>query len=136
VKLDRTRNFFSSLGGGFKSDLHEYLIDLRDKHVAHSVNEFEQCKSTTVMVGSADRKTWRVAGIGFTALTIIGLSASMVGQAVAQISKMLELLADTIDQKRKALYGAQRALFAQHGKWEPAPMATLPSRNNVSRRRR
>ncbi len=84
---------------GFSSDLHDYLVDIRDKHVAHSVNDFERCEATTVMVGSADQQVWRVAGIGFTALNAIGLSGTIVDQAIAQISNMLYLLASVTDQK-------------------------------------
>jgi hypothetical protein len=33
---------FAAAGQEFNLDLHNYLIAVRDKHVAHSVNEFEQ----------------------------------------------------------------------------------------------
>jgi hypothetical protein len=37
IKLDK--DFFASLAGDFSTSLHDFLIDVRDKHVAHSVNE-------------------------------------------------------------------------------------------------
>jgi hypothetical protein len=133
IKLNK--EFFASLGKGFCSDLHDFLIDLRDKHVAHSVNEFERCEATTVMVGTADRKIWRVAGIGFTATNAIGLSGALVDQAIAQISNMLALISSTLDEKRKALFEVQKAQFAEDGKWRAAPIATFPSRKNAGKRR-
>jgi hypothetical protein len=134
IKL--TKEFFTQLEAAFDSSLHDYLIDVRDKHVAHSVNEFENCRATTVMVSTADRKTWRVGGIGHVANTSIGLSGKIVDKAVAQIAAMLQSLTQTIDKKSAALYEAQRAQFAKDNKWEMAPMVTFSSRDNVSKRRK
>ena len=36
-------------GAPFDYDSHRYVIALRDKHVAHSVNDFEQCDAIAVM---------------------------------------------------------------------------------------
>ncbi len=41
LKMDIT--YYSGIPT-FKADVHEYLIAMRDKHVAHSVNEFERSK--------------------------------------------------------------------------------------------
>ncbi|MCP2214231.1 hypothetical protein AB7M42_008784 [Bradyrhizobium diazoefficiens] len=80
---------FYELGARFDVDLHDYLVDLRDKHIAHSVSEFEQCEATTVMVGSADEKTWRLAGVAYSAMTIVGLTRATVARAIDHISSML-----------------------------------------------
>jgi hypothetical protein len=132
IRLDPA--YFSAARQGFNLDLHNYLIAVRDKHVAHSVNEFEQCAATGVMVGTPETK-WRAAGVGFTRHSIIGLSRSIVEQAVAQVSNMIAILNSNIEQSRFALYEEFRAKFEQDGKWEMAPLATFPSRENVPKRR-
>lgn len=129
-----TENEFSSLGD-FSAELHNYLIALRDKHIAHSVNEFERCEASTVMVGTPDQKSWRVAGIGFTFLNAIGLSAALLDKAIGQISKMLPIVDKAIDESRTKLYKEQTELFAKNSNWKPAPLTRFPNRDNVAKRR-
>lgn len=119
----------------FNVGLHSYLLSLRNKHIAHSVNEFEQCAATTVMVGSPDSKKWRVAGIGFTRMRAIGLSLALVEQSISQVGAMMKALDSDISQRRSALYEVAHAQFVQNGSWESAPFASFPSRRNVNRRR-
>jgi hypothetical protein len=128
-------DFFSPLGSSFDAELHDYLIDVRDKHVAHSVNEFERFEATTLMVGTPDGTSWRVAGMGLTSLNSIGLSLRLVEAAIEQISRMLRVLDQKIDEDRKALYEEERSRFARDGKWEIAPAFHLPDRKNVAKRR-
>jgi hypothetical protein len=133
IKLDK--NVFASLKDEFSTTLHDFLIDVRDKHVAHSVNEFERCEPTTVMVGTP-QTSWRMAGIGFTTNQTIGLSGAIVDQAIDQTTSMLGLLYNIIEKKRASLFEMQRAQFEANGRWEQAPLVTFPSRENVSKRRR
>jgi hypothetical protein len=56
----------------FDLELHNNLISIRDKHIAHSVNEFERSASVGVMVGHPSAK-WRPAGVGVTKLNAIGV---------------------------------------------------------------
>jgi hypothetical protein len=133
VKLDK--DMFSSLGVVFSHHIHDYLVDLRDKHIAHSVNEFERSAATSLMVGTADQKMWRVAGIGFTGMNAIGVSGQQVDEAIVQISSMLRQITVKLDGIRHTLYETERARFSKEGKWEMAPMATFAERKNVSRRR-
>lgn len=133
IRLDGT--FFTGAGEGFNIDLHTYLIAVRNKHVAHSVNEFERCEATAVMVGTNDQTEWRAAGVGFTEYSVIGLSRSIVEQAIDQISNMVTVLAADLDRRRLELYEAFRAQYERDGKWEMAPMFNVPSRKNAPNRR-
>ncbi len=54
---------------GLDQSSHEYFLDLRDKHVAHSVNAFEQA---TVFVGLGPAPDFEVGTVGpFQSMTII-----------------------------------------------------------------
>ena len=132
IRLDT--NFFTSRGLELDLDLHNYLINMRDKHVAHSVNEFERCEATGIMVGTKENM-WRAAGVGFTEHSAIGLSLILVKQAMVQVSAMLGCLTAEADRKGLDLYKAFRAQFEQDGKWKMAPVATFPRRENASKRR-
>lgn len=132
IKFDGS--FFSNAGQEFNLDLHNYLIAVRDKHVAHSVNEFERCDATAVMVGT-EQKGWRAAGVGFTSHSVIGLSRSIVERAIKQVSCMIIALAADVDRRRLALYNEFRAKFDQDRKWEMAPMFHFPARTNAQNRR-
>jgi hypothetical protein len=133
VRLDE--EMFATLSPVFSVDLHRYLVDLRDKHIAHSVNEFENSAAISLMVGTADQKTWRVAGIGFTNMNAIGVSGQQVDEAIVQISAMLRLIAFDLEAIRWSLYEAERERFASEGKWGLAPIARFADRRNVSKRR-
>lgn len=134
IRLDQT--FFAGEGGqGFDVKLHDYLVAVRNKHVAHSVNEFERCEATGVMVGSSDHSKWRPAGVGFTQHSIIGLSRSIVEQSIGQLSNMLAALTAEIERRRIALFQDFREKFEQDGKWEMAPMFRFPARDNAPKRR-
>ena len=52
----------SELGAEY-SEIHGFLIDLADKHLAHSVNEFEQC-GITIHVAKTEDGTVHRSGIG------------------------------------------------------------------------
>lgn len=127
-------NYFSSIPA-FKADVHKYLIAIRDKHVVHSVNEFEQSKATGVMVGTPQGE-WRPAGVGVTQAYHIGLSGKIVKHAIAQITDMLGRISADIDKKRPELFQEFSAKFAKDGKWEMAPIVQFPDRENVAKRRK
>lgn len=132
LKLDI--NYFSSIPT-FKADVHEYLIAMRDKHIAHSVNEFERSKATGVMVGTPQAE-WRPAGVGVVQAFHIGLSGMIVEHAMAQITDMLDRISAEIDKKRPELFREFNAKFAKEGKWEMEPLAQIPNRENVAKRRK
>lgn len=125
--------YFSSLSS-FSSETHDYLIAVRDKHIAHSVNDFERSDATGVMVGTPQTE-WRPAGVGVTVMQTIGLSRRIVEQAIAQITDMLQVVTDHIDRIRPELFQIFCAEYAREGKWEMAPIVRFPDRGNVQKRR-
>jgi hypothetical protein len=131
IKMDI--NYFSSIPE-FKADVHNYLIAIRDKHVVHSVNEFEQSKATGVMIGRPQGE-WRPAGVGVTQAHHIGLSGRIVEDAIAQITDMLRSILADIDKRRPELFQEFHAKFAIEKKWELAPIVQFPDRENVAKRR-
>jgi len=132
IKL--SKEFFASLTAGFDHQLHDYLIDVRNKHVAHSVNEFERCDATTVMVGG-DAKGWRLAGIGVVENHVIGLTGSMVDSAIRQTEEMAGLVYRASQEKLKNLFDEEQNKYASTGRWAAIPMYIDPQRTNVGKRR-
>jgi hypothetical protein len=132
VKLDPET--FSALAA-FNIELHQFLIAVRDKHVAHSVNEFESCEAVAAVIGTP-QAGWRDgSGVGVAITQVIGLSLAIVRDAISQTAAMTDFLTDQIENQRRNLYEQFRTKFAADGKWEIAPIARLPNRRNVSRRR-
>lgn len=134
IKLDAP--YFVNSCPGFDLELHNYIVAVRDKHVAHSVNDFEGCQVTGVMVGSPDRTKWQAVGIGFTEHSVTGFSLAIVETAIIQIEAMLVAITADLDRRRVALYEVFRAKFDQDGKWELAPMFNFPSREKAPDRRK
>jgi hypothetical protein len=125
--------YFSSLSS-FSAETHDYLIAVRDKHIAHSVNDFERSDATGVMVGTPQTK-WRPAGVGVTMMQTIGLSRRIVEQAIIQIADMRQVVTDHIDRIRPELFQIFCAEYAREGKWEMARFVQFPNRGNVQKRR-
>jgi hypothetical protein len=131
LKMDA--GYFSNLSS-FNVETHDYLIAVRDKHIVHSVNDFERSDATGVMVGTPQTK-WRPAGVGVTMMQTIGLSRRIVEQAIVQLTDMRQLLTDQIDRIRPELFQVFCAEYARDGKWEMVPMAQNPNRGNAQKRR-
>lgn len=132
IKLHRS--FFSGLQPAFNDDLHNFLIAVRDKHVAHSVNEFERCEPIAVMVGTPETK-WRAAGFGIVEQHAIGLNRQIVQQAIAQIQAMREFLGPMIQTLTDELFNEFKVRFDRDGKWQQAPIMHALDRAKVSRPR-
>jgi hypothetical protein len=133
-KMDIT--YFSSIPT-FKAAVHKYLISLRNKHVGHSVNEFERSEATGVMVGTVDTPLaeLRPAGVGVLQAYNIGLTRKIVEHAIDKITDMIRSILADIDKKRPELFQEFSAKFAIDGKWEMMPFQ-LPNRENVAKKRK
>jgi hypothetical protein len=124
---------FSSLET-FSADRHDYLIAVRDRHVAHSVNDLERSDATGVMVGTPETK-WRPAGVGVVMINTIGLTKRTVEEAIAQVTDMVGVVSGHIDRIRPLLFQAFCAEYERERKWEMAPVAQFPDRARVQKRR-
>jgi hypothetical protein len=134
VKLEPS--FFADLAESFDPSLHAYLIDLRNKHIAHSVNEFERCETVALMVGTP-ATGWRIGGgIGVSETQAVGLPRDHVQKAVTHITNSLNFLRDIVERKRAELYQEFKAQFEKDRRWEIAPIVRMPDRTQASRRRK
>lgn len=131
-----TTEFFSSLGKLFDSSIHNYLISVRDKHIAHSVNEFETGDATAVVVQVPGGPDWSCRGIGYIGNVVIGLNREIVRGSVVQIDAMLEYLKSKIQIDGDALYLEYKETFDKDHKWDMAPLVRFPDRNNVANKRK
>lgn len=122
-------------GAPFDDNVHQYLIALRDKHIAHSVNDFEQCDAIAVMIGKPGSVCRDGSGIGVMKNQIVGISRTLVCKAITHINALRRFLESELPAQRKALYAEFKANLAKTGKWEMAPMK-IPDHSKVAERRK
>ena len=128
--------FFNGMTPPFDEGLHGYLVDVRSKHVAHSVNEFERCETAAMMVRAPSSTDWRIGGgIGVTQTQSIGLTRDHVQQAVAHTANASAFLQVAIDRKGVEVYDNFKAQFEKDGKWEMVPIARMPDQTKSGKRR-
>jgi hypothetical protein len=123
-------------GAPFDNNIHQYLVAMRDKHIAHSVNDFENCDAIAVMVGKPG-SIWRDAsGIGVTKKQTVGISRTLVLKAISHINALRQFLESEIPAQREALHAEFQSNLAKTGEWEMAPIVKLSDRSKVAARRK
>jgi hypothetical protein len=123
-------------GAPFDESIHHYLIALRDKHIAHSVNDFEQCDAVAVMIEKPG-SLWRDgSGIGVMKKQTVGISWALVREAISHINALRQFLESELTAQREALHAEFLANLAMTGKWEMAPITKLSDRSKVAERRK
>ncbi len=134
VKLDPVA--LNNKGVSFDEHIHEYLISLRDKHVAHSVNDFEDCQAVAVMIGTP-AAGWRDgSGVGVVIKQTVGISRALLRRAIAHIEVLKRFVESEISAQRLVVYSEFREYLAKGGKLEMAPIVKLSDRASVSQRRK
>lgn len=123
-------------GASFDDAIHEYLIALRDKHVAHSVNDFEQCESIAIVIGRPGAEWRDGSAIGVVKKQSIGISKAIVKRAVFHINALRTFLEAELPAQRVALHADFLASFQETEQWEMAPIMKLSDRSKVAERRR
>jgi hypothetical protein len=123
-------------GVPFNYDIHKYLIALRDKHVAHSVNDFEQCDAIAVMIGKPGSACRYGSGIGVTKKQAVGISRTLALKAISHINALRQFLESELPAQREALHAEFQANLAKTGKWEWAPTVNFSDRSKVAERRK
>jgi hypothetical protein len=82
---------------------HRFLIDLTDKYVAHSCNQYEQL-AVTVQVNEGEDGVARFGGLGRQAGSIELLSGTQIRQSIELIDKLVEgFLAPEMDGLEKEI---------------------------------
>lgn len=125
-----------SQGVSFNDKIHDYLVALRDKHIAHSVNDFEGCEAVAIMIGK-NGEEWRYGGgIGVVQKQSIGITQALIIEALAHIASLRQFLEADLSTKRTSLHLQFQANFQKTGKWEIAPVVQLSDRSKITERRR
>jgi hypothetical protein len=133
-----TEEFFTGVWREADVDLHQYLYALRDKHVAHSVNDFE--RATTVGVVVTDL-TFRLlgtnpSGIGVTKLRMVGLPFSKLKVCPDHIARMISRIDERISGLRQDIHAEMGPLLKVGERVQLAPTVIVPDRSKIAERRR
>lgn len=119
----------------FDFSIHDYVVALRDKHVAHSVNEFERCEAVATMVGMP-QKGWRDgSGVGVIIQHSVGMSRDLLRRAIQHVENLKCHISAEIEKERMEVYREFLESSAKEKTWEAAPILTFADRNNVGKRR-
>jgi hypothetical protein len=123
-------------GTPFDMEIHKYILALRDKHIAHSVNDFEDCQAVAIVVGRPEAGWRDGGGVGVVIKQTVGISRKLLQRAITHIENLKEFIATELEAKRLAVYAEFREAFARDGRWEEAPIVTMSDRSRISQRRR
>lgn len=116
------------------STTHEALLNLRDKHVAHSVNEYERAESGPLMVQTPDGM-WSPRGVGFIVQRYIGLNRQTVMNAIRLIRAWLSFLRARIGHLEAIEFAEFCQSFAVTGTFKMAPGYRVADRTKAGERR-
>jgi len=122
-------------GVAFDLEIHLYLMNLRNKHVAHSVNAFEECDTVGMLAGMPGKKA-RNGGIGFVMKRSIGLARHQLQTAVEHLTIVISHLEAEIKAMQPALYDEFQASIANGERLEAAPIIRLTDRAKVGEKRK
>jgi hypothetical protein len=123
-------------GAPFDSHIHHYMIALRDKHIAHSVNDFEECNAVAIMIGKPDSGWHDGSGIGVTKRQNVGITRTLIRKAISHINALRLFLESELPAQREALHSEFASNLAQTGKWEWAPLTEISDRSKVAEKRK
>ncbi|WP_426050970.1 hypothetical protein [Brevundimonas sp. SL161] len=133
-----TSQFFAAVWTEGDHQTHDYLCTLRDKHVAHSVNDFE--RATTVGVVVTDQSFHLLgtnpSGVGVTKLSMVGLPMSKLNLCSAHLDGMIAVIEARIAALRVTIHQQTHSLLAVGKRIEMAPLATFADRSKIAERRR
>jgi hypothetical protein len=118
----------------FDHEIHDYVFELRNKHVAHSVNEFERCVASAVVV-RAPKASWVARGIGVTIQKNIGISRAQLRRAASHIGALRDHLLAEVEALRLTLFEEFTASFREGGGWKMVPILRKVERTKVAKRR-
>lgn len=118
---------------------HEYFVDLRNKHVAHSVSELEQTHA--VVAWKKHRGRYRVASVGAVHVSVAGLSELEYTNLSKLASWFLSELNGPFQVERDRLFEAiskidERKLRAEARLWQEAEFLASGLASPMRQRRR
>ncbi len=123
-------------GAPFDEEIHDYLISLRDKHIAHSVNDMEDCKAIAVVIGSHGGQWRDGSAIGVVMKQSIGISRVLIQRALVHISALQTFLESGMMEKRQRLHEEFLLEFKEGKKLELTPIVKFSDRSKIGDRRK
>jgi hypothetical protein len=142
------RCFASGVRGGYSVDLqridgiiqgadayHRWLLDVRNKHIAHSVNSYEQNVPIIVLSApeSGDR---RILGSIYSRAILGGFSRKDYEQAIWFITQVRRLVGSDLEALERAMVAAAEALPIDELYAAPPPTMLMVGGDQAGRRRR
>jgi hypothetical protein len=136
VRVKLTPQMFDGVWNDDDKALHTFLIELRNRHVAHSVNDFERCDAVGI-IGAypAFQREGNVSGVGVTSLSTIGLTGTKIREAQVHIPLMVEFVRTRISELKTKLHAEMEAELAAGTPWKMAPMIRFPDATKIANRR-
>lgn len=127
---------FTSIWSEEGAALHSFLVAMRDRHVSHSVNEFERCDAVGIIVTDATfQRQGDAGGVGVATLSTVGLTRSKLDQIHAHIPPIIDMLRARIQLLKLKLYAEIKAQLEREGRWDMMPIARFPTLENIAKRR-
>jgi hypothetical protein len=101
---------FASVWNDEDNELHDFIYDLRDKHIAHSVNEFERCEPAGMIVFTPDGHVQEgISGVGVVLQTVIGLPLQRLEMAVHHVEHCINYIEARIEELRPLVHADMKA---------------------------
>jgi hypothetical protein len=128
---------FVDLWDSERQSIHSYLHALRQKHIAHSVNDCERSEAVGIVVLDQNYQLQKdgPSGIGATVMSVVGLTKSKLDQATVHIQALIDYTKTRIEELRPKLHDEFRAKVESGARLEMAPLAQLPESTKVGERR-
>lgn len=115
--------------------LHEWLLGLRDKHVAHSVNAFDEVVVGSILASESDPPR-RVIGVAHLSARRIGEQRDVVANVRLLAHELGDYLDARIHEQRELLLTEAMALDVGELYGRPAMRATAPPDDALREARR
>lgn len=117
-------------------ETHSFIIALRDKHIAHSVNPFEE-NEVTVQIGDHFKSSQEIASVNTAHGRVLGLSFGMLAQLGEVAKWWLTWLHSESEIERSKLVSLARTFSLEALKREPqGVLGADTGRHTVTKRRK
>ncbi len=136
-KFKLTEKYFSNIWSIEDSDLHKYLTSLRDKHIAHSVNDFERAEAVGVVIINNDLRllSTNPCGVGVVLTVSIGLPFVWLEQCPMLMEKMIAFIDGRINSLRIEIFKQFHPNLNAGDKVEIHPLIQIANRDKIEKRR-
>lgn len=132
-----TTDYFSEIWGTTGLGLHNYLYNLRDKHIAHSVNDFERADAVGVVTidNNSQLLSTNPCGVGVVLTASIGMPFVKLQECPIHLEKMIELIDQKILGLRTEICKQFHPTLKVGQRVEIHPMGKVPNRGKIAKRR-